>query len=486
MPHDSNTMPAENSLPPTLRPRSNHSPPQAATIQGKWKSLDQGQNAFETTRHSQSCPEKSWVDFTLTYATTLGLMIAGMLTFRIASQNFGELGLSQYAVMRRAVAFIHPFLAIGLAVSLSRKVAARRFDSPHINRTSYLLGATVLVCASMLTLLLPLFLLPSWAAYAIFGRADYYKHAIALVPTMAGMGFHVVCYAQFRGTHSIRLANLVQIMNLAIVPLVAMAVASSIREAFVSSGIAITAISLAGIIFQLRANKETIGSIKSAIASLIRYGVPRVPGDIAFAALIMLPAVAVTHSSSVDAGGLVAFGIVLLTVSQSIVSPISTIILPQATEMLRDGHVGELRRKVARLLVASMMVTILGVCIFFAVSDFILGILLGSYAAELPGVSRVILLGAVPLNCHICLRSIVDAGRERAINGRNAFVALTLFVFVAPVIRFFTNDLLAFSAALAIALWVLATLTILETWKILRPTSNQRARIAQHLQQPVT
>jgi len=482
--HDSNAEPVKHPLPPAVRPQSNHSSPHVTTIQGKWNFSDQGNKSYKVATHSRSHPEKNWVDYFLTYVTTLGLIVAGVLTFRMASQNFGELGLSQYAVMRRAVAFIHPFLAIGLAVSLSRKVAARRFDSPHINQTTYLLGAIVLVCASILAVLLPLLLLPSWAAYAVFGRADYSKHAIALAPMIAGMGLHVVCYSQYRGVHSIRLANLVQVMNLAIVPLVAMTAASSVREAFINSGIAITAISLVAILFQLSTNKENIGSIKSAIVSLIRYGVPRVPGDIAFAALIMLPAAAATHSSNVDTGGLVAFGIMLLTLSQSIVSPISTIILPQATEMLRDGHVGELRTKVVRLLVASMAVTVLGVCVFFAASDFILAMLLGSYAAELPGISRVILLGAVPLNCHVCLRSIIDAGRERAINGRNAFIALTLFVFIAPVTRLFTNDLLAFSAALAIALWALAILTAWEAWKILCPTSNQRTSVAYNARQP--
>lgn len=80
----------------------------------------------ETTKRQLKSAQRIWMDYAITYLTTLGLIIVGMLTFRVVARSFGELGLSQYAVMRRIIAFIQPPLALGLAEALSRIVAGYR------------------------------------------------------------------------------------------------------------------------------------------------------------------------------------------------------------------------------------------------------------------------------------------------------------------------------------------------------------------------
>ena len=381
-------------------------------------------------------PQPKRLDYALTYLTTLGLVVTAMLTYRVAAQSFGEMGLSQYALMRRIIAFIQPTLALGLAVALSRSIAARRFDSRSSSESSYLLAGLVIILASTLAFLVFLLLCPELIAYAFFGSTDYYRHTLALCPMFVGLSLHVVCYAQLHGRFSMRLANMFQLVNIGVIPLIAILCTSSLDATFWWTGFTVALVSISAIGSQLRNVKTAVQGVFPAIRELLRLGPARVPGDVALAALMVMPATMAAHSCGLKQGGLVAFCVTLLTLAQTTTTPISTLLLPQATAMLRCGDVAELRSKVLGLLAVSLSVTASGIVFFWLATDFVLTLCVGKYAAELPGLAQIIILGALPLNSYTCLRSIVDAGRDRAVNARSICLSLVCFFVALPIARY--------------------------------------------------
>lgn len=431
------------------------------------------------TKHPQGLPQTQWSDYAITYLTTLGLIVMGMLTYRAANECFGELALSQYAVMRRIVAFIQPTLAIGLAVALSRRVAARRFDDDSNSESSYLLAALILILASTTAVVIPLILFPQKFAFAFFGSMDYRPHVLAIAPMLVGMGLHVVCYAQLHGRFSMRSANLLQLLNIGLIPFIAIICASSLPEAFFWTGSLIALVSITGIALQIRNVRSAIQGIFPACAQLLRLGPPRVPGDIALALLMVTPATIVTHYCGVMEGGLVAFCVTLLTLAQTTTTPISTLLLPQATALLRSGNVGVLRRQVLALLTVSLVISAPAILVFWLATDFFLTICLGKYAAELPGLAQIIILGALPLNGYTCLRSVVDAGRDRAVNARSCCLSLVCFFIVMPSVRTISSDFYFAPISFVIALFCLAGFTSWEAWQLLgnKPESAEPGRL---------
>jgi O-antigen/teichoic acid export membrane protein len=413
-----------------------------------------------------------WLDYAVTYSAMFGVMATGLLTYRFASLNFGEEQFSQYALARRVITFLLPLLALGTAVSLSRKVAGCRFDSRHANEAGFIAAALTLMIASAALFTLAVLAAPRLFALLFFGDSKFDYLAIAIVPMLVGLGFHVVCYAQFHGRLSMRWANVILLLNTGLVPLAVVAVSSNVETALGWTGLAVALVSLAAILLQLRAEEFNVQGVGPALRELIQFGPRRVPGDLAFVALLMLPATLVTYSCGIRLGGLVAFCMTLLTFGQAMTMPISTMLLPQATEMLRSGRLYELRRNAILLLICALSISTLGIIVFWFAQDAVLRLCLGNYAPELPALATILMLGVVPLNCHTCLRSIVDAGNDLAINARSSCVALGCFFVVWWIASYAVADLYAAPVALVFALLCLASLSLREAWQILKPTSN--------------
>jgi O-antigen/teichoic acid export membrane protein len=412
-----------------------------------------------------------WLSYATTYLATLGVMVTGMMTYRLASLNYGADGFSEYALARRVISFIQPLLALGIAVSLSRKVAGCRLESHRISETGYLSAGFTLILASSFAFSLLLLCFPRCFAQLCFGSSEYALLTMAMAPMFLGICLHFVCYAHLHGRFRLHFAGLVQFLNIGLIPMLFVVWSMSIPAVLFWTGIAMSLVSLIGIGLQFYTADDRAHGVLPAIGELLRFGPRRVTGDLAFAALMLLPAALVTHTCDVRLGGQVAFCITLLALAQTTTAPVSTILLPQATQMLRSGRLEELRINTGKLLCVALGITALGTLFFFVATDLVLRICLGSYARELPGLTMIVMLGALPLNCHTCLRSIIDAGKEQAVNARSACLGLIAFILTWICARLIVGDLYAAPVALVVALYCLAMCSSLEAWQILKPNS---------------
>jgi O-antigen/teichoic acid export membrane protein len=422
-----------------------------------------------------------WIDYGFTYCATFGLVFAGLIIYRIIAIRFGDAGVSEYALTRRIVSFIQLPLGLGLLVTLSRKISSSRYGSTEVSETTYSLAALVLLLLETAILFVGLFSKPAFMSYLFFGSRDYEAVILMISPMFLAWVLHIVCYAQFHGRNSLRLASSLQLFNLGVIPVAMTIVAPTVSAAFLWTGVAISITCIVVTCWQFRRYWNGLGRLASAGRELVRFGLPRVPGDVALAALMLLPATLAAHERDVKYGGLVAFSVTLLTLAQTMTIPISTMLLPKATELLNFGMIIELRTKVLRLLLVGIGMTGLGLIGFYLWTDLALRICLGEYAIELPRLARVVMLGAIPLNAYTCLRSVADAGNDRAVNARSCCIALMSFFLVWPIARLLWDAGLSAPIALVVALSVLAGLTAWEVIDVLKPDLEGARSIAREL-----
>ena len=413
-----------------------------------------------------------WIDYAVTYGATFGLVITGMLAFRLASTGFGDLGLSEYAISRRVIGFAQPTVALGLMVALSRKIAASKFHPQGANQRAYMLAglAIVLTAAAILAAVLVAF--REQLAFTFFGSSQFGNLMLAIIPLVIGWSLHLVCYANFHGNLQMCRASLLQLFNLGLVPLAAIVCAPTISAALFWWGIIVMLACSVVVLVEGLIAAEPPRRFLFAVRDLMRCGPPRVPGDLAIASLMVLPAIIAAHQGGVRLGGLVAFSMTLLTLAQTPIVPISSILLPRATELLHRGETDVLRTQVLRLLAVSMTMTLGIVLMFFAFTEPLLRLCLGSVPDELPAIARIVILGAVFFNWHTCLRSVADAAHDRAINTRNSGFALIAFLVALPATNYVAGEAHSAAWALLVALSCLAGATSWHAWLVLRPSTT--------------
>jgi O-antigen/teichoic acid export membrane protein len=400
-----------------------------------------------------------------TFATEFFVMAAQVLLYKFAAAWLGQTGFSEYALARRVLAFLQPITMLGLGVGLPRYigVAEGRGESA---RSSQYLYATLLCVGSFTAVLALVFLIwPHWFSYVFFGSAGDQHLLSGMVLMLVGMASNSILYAFLRGKLAVGRANLLQVLNNGLVPVVIFAlfhhdVASLLRY------LGLAWIATTGIMFLITPIKFSSHNPLPEVRDLLRYGPQRLPGDFALNGIMALPAIFAAHISGIQQAGYVAFGLAMVNMVASVFSPIGIILLPKVSRAVGSGDFDEMGREIVLIRRLTLLLGGAMVVMVEILGGPLIRLYLGPEYTPATAMVKVLMLGALPLAFFSALRSAVDACHHRAINTLNLIPAFILFVAgsgIGILLRNSQSVLWSFSAALVL----LALLTQREVHKIL-------------------
>lgn len=351
-------------------------------------------------------------DQVFTYLTEGAALLGMVLTYRLAAQ-VSKADLDLYVIARRTIAFVFPVVLMGAMVGLTRFTAMS--GSAEMARR-YLRGALAWV--------LPLGL-GIWAICALFARplawAIYGSEAetplIAPLGAMTlGIALHGVAYGFLRGRGAVMLANVLQLFVLAVAPCLAFVVFKDMAAVLWATGLSWIGSALMSV---ARSLFLPAGSFRREGAELLRYGLPRVPGDVALGALLTVPGYVALRTHDIGISGEVGFGATLLNISAAVFSPVALLLLPAASAQLADGdHAGLAERihRMSRLILIASVALMVG---FELLAEPLLALYLGPTGEQYVAMSRLIFLGALPFAYFNGMRSVLDAYFRTPRNGVN-------------------------------------------------------------------
>jgi O-antigen/teichoic acid export membrane protein len=406
-------------------------------------------------------------DTLLTFGTE-GLALLGMvLAFRLAALASKQ-DLDLYVIARRTVAFLFPVVLMGAMVGLTRFVAMS--GTPEAARR-YLRGALavvaplgVLVCVVCFALREPL----AWILFDDHARAG-------LVPPLGvmtfGMAAHGVAYGYLRGRGRIVLANALQLVVLAIGPCVAFVLFDDMEWILMATGISWLVPPLLAIAPELL---RPDGSMRRERAELLRYGLPRVPGDVALGALLTVPGYIALRTYGLGLSGEVGFGATLLNIAAAAFSPVALLLLPAAATKLAKGEYADLAQRVGRMSMLVLLASIALTVGFEALASPLLLIYLGPTGESYITISRIIFLGALPFAYFNGMRSLLDAYFRTPRNGINLSKAFVILLVGGAIHLLVPTPWYTMPLALLVALTYLG----LATWGDARYVQAELQRLA--------
>lgn len=374
-------------------------------------------------------------DYAITFAAEFGTLAAGLLVLRLAASNWGTLGFGEFVLARRALSLLQLPLLCNMGIALSRYVAMAEGRAGP-SRSSYLLAASTVGLAASLGAAAVLLVLAAPAAALMFGSSEFTPDVRRIALALPGLVLHGVAYGYYRGRLQMLRANALQVINLGVVPVVAVVIATeSVSQALLVLAAGWNLVTICFLVPPIMAALATgRPEIRAARAELLRFGLPRVPGEFALAALFSLPTVLAAHFGGIEEAGYVGLGVSLLSMVGSMYAPLGQIVLPLVSATAAKGTTGTLRRDVRRLWIACVTTGAVMVGGLFAGAGWLVTMYVG--AAFLPAVPvvRLVLLAGVPHVTYVVLRNVLDALEPRPLNARNLVTALGIFVAVAVMI----------------------------------------------------
>lgn len=407
---------------------------------------------------------------------TEGLSMLGMvLTFRLAAQ-VSKQDLDIYVIVRRTVAFVFPVILMGAMVGLTRFVAMS--GEPGRQR-AYLRGAlTWVLPLGTLTVLLA-FLLAKPLAWTIYGSYESAPLVPPLAMMIVGIALHGVAYGYLRGKPAIGAANFVQLSVLALIPCSAFLIWTDMTTVLWATGIGWVAIPLLSIAPSLASPRR--GNIRRERSELLRYGLPRVPGDVALGALLTVPGYVALRTYGLDVSGEVGFGATLLNLASAVFSPVALLLLPAAASRLAVGDHAGLERNISRLfrlvLLGSLAIT-LG---FELLSKPLLLLYLGPTGEAYLPMARIIFIGALPFAFFNGMRSVLDAFFHTPRNGVNLVKAFGLLLLGSAIHLIIPTPWYTMGVVTVLAMYYLGWLTWRDVGFVRSELQRMAARTGSHL-----
>lgn len=401
-----------------------------------------------------------------TFATEFTVMGSQILVYKLAAHFLGTQGFSEYAVARRTLSLLNPLTLLGMGVALPRYVAFAAGKTTPEKISRYLRAATWCVAVTILVSVALMNIFSGPFSYLFFGNRSYSYLTFPLSCIIVGLGLHAIAYSYFRGLLEMTRANWLQFVNLGIVPLAAFVFfSSSLTKVLTVLGSMTATVALVALLFAL--NRRPGARCGSEVRELLRYGIPRVPGDFFQMALLALPATLVAHVRGVQEAGFVAFDISVMGMIGAMFTPIGLILLPKASRMFAEGAVKNLKSQVRNIAVVTVVISLALTLGVLLLGPTAIRLYLGPQFHKAGTMLIIIAAGIIPYCLFLVLRNVVDAFHVNAVNARNLFIALIFFGCLSvPAVRFVPGAS-SMLGALVASVVVLAGLTMLETRRII-------------------
>jgi len=401
-------------------------------------------------------------DFTTTFITE-ALVVAGyLLTFRLVASALGTSGFGEYALARRTLAVLVPLGALSLDVAVARYVAYAVSEGSERARRYAPAGiALVLAAVAILSALLLLFSGPLAALF--FGSARYSNLVTPMPLLLLGGSLHGIAYGHLRGRSMILWANVLMALNQALIPVLAIVLfGSSVENILLAMGIGWIAVSLVFLAFV----PMSLGDPWPQVKQLLRYGVPRLPGDLLRLTVFALPSLLVAHVADITSAGGVAFAVAAVGMLGTALAPVGFVMLPVAARLMAQGSIPELRRHVVQIAQVTAIALFVAIVVVELFAPQIVSLYLGPRFAGTADSLRVIVPAALPWGLYMSLGSVIDAHHVNPVNARNMGVAFGVFLPVAGALTLFHAPALWIAAAFVLSLYVLGALTLFEIHSI--------------------
>ncbi|MEP6506625.1 MAG: lipopolysaccharide biosynthesis protein [Gemmatimonadales bacterium] len=409
------------------------------------------------------------VQLAWTLVAEILVTLCGVLLLKFAASMLGPVGFGEYALGRRVVGLLYLPLIMGLGIAAPRYIAiARGGVLKEYAESSFAFATLTAGMLPALGVVLIMNLIPTLASRLIFGSPAL-THMIAPASiALAGITLHAMVYAIHRGRSEMGFANTMQLANLGLVPLGAFVLGQRTAESVLATTgtawLVISGIGLIHVVYVERSNWHGSVSIRQHLTVLLRFGLPRVPGEFALVGLFALPSLIAVRTQGIVVAGQLSAAMSVLTIASGSFAPVGLVMLPRASAQAAAGDIAGVKRMVRRILVGGVMLATAGVLIGeVLIPPFIHWYFGPVFVSAIP-IFRICLLGAIPYVVYVLMRSILDAIDVRPINARNLMISLAVLV----VLCLIQSGIIWMAWSLIATLALLGALTLREVYIRLR------------------
>jgi O-antigen/teichoic acid export membrane protein len=400
------------------------------------------------------------LDLGFTSAAQISLFISNLLLVSLFARFLSATALAEYLLLRRVVAWLQSGVQLGLMVGIPRYVAHEAAAVEGKPEAYFTAGAACLGVFA-LSLGIVLNLRPQDFSRLLFGSSQASYLILPLSLTIGGLALHTAVYGYFRGYLWMNRANLLQIWNMSFVPIVALLILVRFRSVALIMNVTGSATIVTSVLVAVpalkRGFKKREFQLLRPLKDLLHYGLARVPGDFAGAALPAVGPMIAAQFMPLSQVSPLLLGTSLMAAASVSIAPLGTLLLSKVSAMVAQNRLEEIRVPLSHMMNGVLEISIFLSLQLFVFADIVLRIWVGSGFHNAVPIVRILAVAIPFVFFPVALRSVIDAVSVKASNAHNLMISLVaMLVFigisVTTVPREFLLIALAFATVLTVAL----------------------------------
>lgn len=409
-------------------------------------------------------------DVALTFVTQFVVLVSFFYGFRLIASSFGPQGVGEYSLVKRVIGFIQPVLLLGLGIGLPRYISMSKLAA---QRGGYIRAGVLVISFFAIVALVLMNVLNGAFSSIFFGDSSYSTLIMPVSVLLAGLILHAMVSSCLRGMLLAGAFNLLDIINLALVPIIVLLFVNDLTVAKLVGliGVSTFAISFG---FSLLFLKDMFlwdgaKSLLHSLKELAIYSFPRFVNSFVYAAFFSAGPILAAHFVSMRDVGYLSVSQSLLGTVGAIISPLGILLLPKIGTLISQKREPEIKENLGYLIGATIYCSIFVFSQMFVFADLIIKLWLGPDFVGAASIMRIILC-SIPffLFCGTA-GPILEAAQVRPVNLINLSISFLLSLVVAVVFLFFVppfSPVVVISAAFTLGLICFGLLSYIAIRKI--------------------
>lgn len=383
-------------------------------------------------------------DVLTTLSGQLFVMLIALLLNKVMSMRLGPGSFTMYTLVTKSGGILAYVVLVSLGIALPRYIPMYRAQGDTKREVAtFFASIAVLVVASLLMAVV-VFVFRQPLCEGFFGSYNG-GYLIACFLFALKSAFTAYLYALLRADGKFVKYSVCQIAidTSCFASSFAFSDPTLIVVAMSSVGLALSLALIFQEYWQLYKGKLDAADAKNETATLLRYGIPRIPGEIILFSFTSVPLMILNGRIGAfdTAGFTVSLGII--SAATPLFSYVGLVLLPHASEALARREYDKLNRK---LLGLGLLFLALSACMVAAIGlldSFVITLLYSSEYLQFADIVHLIMPAIVPMSLYLLLRNPLDALAEFPINTVN--LAIAFCVLLAGIMASPSNEAIAWS-----------------------------------------
>lgn len=419
---------------------------------------------------SSAGSKKFIFDVGITGGAQFLVFLAAILNVSIVGRAMGATALAEFLLVKRVSSWLTAAITLGISVGIPRFVA----QNSHIKGVpeKYFRAGLIIASASAALTWTFCSLGRPFVARWFFGGIQYANLVTPLMILSTATMMHLVIYGYYRGLLLMRTANVLQALNIAVLPLALTYAFAFTKSIPVVLGATAVSILLVCVFSGAKVLSKGMDHVQLPFAAagknLLVYSAARMPGDLGIQGLLALGPMIAAHYTDMHQVSFVLLGMSLLMAVGLAITPLGLVLLSKISSMLGQGREKEARDQVNLLREALLHTSSLVLAQSVVFCPLLVQWWVGKSSEGSGPVLRAMVLAVPFYVIYVSCRAVVDAKSTIPYNTRNIFIAFGFFLVLVWFARLAPSSqvALAIGASITAAIAALGTMTWLTMAKL--------------------